>query len=139
MFQFPHLPPTKGGSRPITAEGLPHSETTGSMPDCGSPVVSLLVCVLRRLVVPRHPPTALHVLPGHGSLGGRGTRPATLGWMVRRDHPYRLLHACGSPGYRVAPVSADRASRRDSDQPLVSQQMNLVKCGAQGLSGALIP
>src|SRR5919199_369350 len=66
MFQFPHLPPALGGSRPITAGGLPHSETTGSRPDCGSPVLALLVCVLRRLVVPRHPPPAYHVLPGHG-------------------------------------------------------------------------
>src|ERR671933_3089654 len=74
MFQFPHLPPTRSGSRPITAEGLPHSETTGSMPDCGPPVVALLVCVLRRLVVPRHPPPAYRVLPGHGSLGKRVQR-----------------------------------------------------------------
>jgi hypothetical protein len=58
MFQFPHLPPTQGGSGPMTARGLPHSETRGSTPDCGSPGVSLLVCVLHRLVVPRHPPTA---------------------------------------------------------------------------------
>ena len=62
----------------MTAQGLPHSEWTGSQPDCGSPVVSLLVYVLRRLIVPRHPPTAHHVLPGHGSLGARGMLPTTL-------------------------------------------------------------
>src|SRR4028118_1509422 len=59
----------------MTAQGLPHSEWTGSQPDCGSPVVSLLVYVLHRLIVPRHPPTAHHVLPGHGSLGARGILP----------------------------------------------------------------
>ncbi len=75
MFQFPHLPPTRGGSGRINAQGLPHSDSTGSRPDCGSPVVSLLVCVLHRLVVPRHPPPAHHVLPGHGVLGSRGSRP----------------------------------------------------------------
>jgi hypothetical protein len=58
----------------MTAQGLPHSEMTGSQPDCGSPVVSVLVSVLHRLIVPRHPPTALHVLPGHGSLGARVQR-----------------------------------------------------------------
>jgi hypothetical protein len=72
MFQFPHLPPTCGGSSRSPWMGLPHSEMMGSRPDCGSSIVSLLVCVLRRLVVPRHPPTAHHVLPGHGVLGGRG-------------------------------------------------------------------
>src|SRR5919199_1745746 len=73
-FSSPTYLPPYGGSRPITAAGLPHSETTGSGPDCGSPVVSLLVCVLRRLVVPRHPPPAYRVLPGHGSLGKRVQR-----------------------------------------------------------------
>jgi hypothetical protein len=64
----------------MTARGLPHSETRGSKPDCGSPGVSLLVCVLHRLVVPRHPPTAYHILPGHGLLGCRGQRPQRL-WL----------------------------------------------------------
>jgi hypothetical protein len=75
MFQFPHLPPTCGGSSRSPGTGLPHSEMMGSRPDCGSSIVSLLVCVLRRLVVPRHPPTAHHVLPGHGVLGGREQCP----------------------------------------------------------------
>src|SRR3712207_771854 len=43
----------------------------GSRAVCASPILSLLDRVLRRLVVPRHPPTAHHVLPGHGSLGRR--------------------------------------------------------------------
>jgi hypothetical protein len=41
-------------------------------------------------------------LPGHGSLGGRGTRPATLGWMVHWT-------IRSTPASRQAP--ADRASR----------------------------
>ncbi len=77
-FSSPTYLPHRGGSGRITARGLPHSDWTGSRPDCGSPVVSLLVCVLRRLGVPRHPPTAHHVLPGHGALGGHGQRPRQL-------------------------------------------------------------
>lgn len=70
MFQFARFPPTaKGGSLGMTPGGLPHSETMGSQPDSGSSILTLLVSVLRRLVVPRHPPTAHHVLPGHRSLG----------------------------------------------------------------------
>ena len=71
-FSSPTYLPHKGGSSRSPGMGLPHSEMMGSRPDCGSSIVSLLVCVLRRLVVPRHPPTAHHVLPGHGVLGGRG-------------------------------------------------------------------
>jgi hypothetical protein len=69
------LPKASLGSARIIVRGLPHSETLGSTPDCGSPSLSLLVCVLHRLVVPRHPPTAHHVLPGHGSLGRRRLAP----------------------------------------------------------------
>jgi hypothetical protein len=66
-FSSPTYLPRFGGSGPMTARGLPHSETRGSKPDCGSPGVSLLVCVLHRLVVPRHPPTAYHILPDQAS------------------------------------------------------------------------
>jgi hypothetical protein len=82
-----YLPTSSVGSVRMTAQGLPHSEWTGSQPDCGSPVVSLLVYVLRRLIVPRHPPTAHHVLPGHGSLGARGILPHDA-----------LLGCCGMSG-----------------------------------------
>jgi hypothetical protein len=57
-------PPSPDGGCPARLDGLPHSETTGSPAGCASPVLSLLACVLRRLVVPRHPPTAQSVLPG---------------------------------------------------------------------------
>ena len=46
-------------------EGLPHSETVGSMRGCRSPTLTPLTGVLHRLVVPRHPPSAHHVLPDH--------------------------------------------------------------------------
>jgi hypothetical protein len=75
----------------MTARGLPHSETRGSKPDCGSPGVSLLVCVLHRLVVPRHPPTAYHILPGHGLLGCRGQRPQRL-WLGTSTYHGRYVN-----------------------------------------------
>ena len=90
-----YLPVSSTGSVRITAQGLPHSEGTGSQPDCGSPVVSLLVYVLHRLIVPRHPPTAHHVLPGHGSLGARGMLPhdAMLGIAT---HTGRIVLCCAN-------------------------------------------
>src|SRR5690606_2828150 len=38
---------------------LPHSEITGSIPICGSPVLIAACHVLLRLLEPRHPPCAL--------------------------------------------------------------------------------
>jgi hypothetical protein len=58
------LPPATTGGCPAMLDGLPHSETDGSPAGCASPSLSLLARVLHRLVVPRHPPTAHHVLPG---------------------------------------------------------------------------
>ena len=56
--------PVKPGVSLQASDGLPHSETDGSVRGCRSPSLSLLSSVLHRLVVPRHPPTAHHVLPG---------------------------------------------------------------------------
>jgi hypothetical protein len=42
--------------------GLPHSETHGSQPACGSPWLIAAYHVLHRLLMPRHPPCALHIL-----------------------------------------------------------------------------
>ena len=39
--------------------GLPHSEITGSIPVCSSPVLFAAYHVLHRLQKPRHPPFAL--------------------------------------------------------------------------------
>ncbi len=43
----------------ITGEGLPHSDTCGSMVACTSPQLFAAYHVLLRLLVPRHPPYAL--------------------------------------------------------------------------------
>ena len=43
----------------MTAAGLPHSETPGSQPACGSPGTIAACRVLLRLSVPRHPPCVL--------------------------------------------------------------------------------
>src|SRR5215510_5481122 len=43
----------------MTPAGFPHSEIPGSKPVCGSPRLIAAYHVLRRLLVPRHPPCAL--------------------------------------------------------------------------------
>ena len=43
----------------ILSGGFPHSEISGSKPICGSPKLIAAYHVLRRLLVPRHPPCAL--------------------------------------------------------------------------------
>src|SRR5690606_39584129 len=56
MFQFSAF----AYYTPILQIGrLPHSETTGSIPICGSPVLIAACRVLHRLWEPRHPPCAL--------------------------------------------------------------------------------
>ena len=58
MFQFPPFALTLSvtGLQPA---GLPHSEITGSIPVCSSPVLIAAYHVLHRLQKPRHPPSAL--------------------------------------------------------------------------------
>ena len=58
MFQFPSFALTMSvtGLQPA---GLPHSEITGSIPVCSSPVLIAAYHVLHRLQKPRHPPFAL--------------------------------------------------------------------------------
>ena len=46
----------------ITSGGFPHSDIHGSKPACGSPWLFAACHVLRRLLVPRHPPYALYSL-----------------------------------------------------------------------------
>ena len=43
----------------MTPAGLPHSEIPGSKRACRSPRLIAACCVLRRLSVPRHPPSTL--------------------------------------------------------------------------------
>ena len=66
MVHFPALPSTAYGfSRGyprITGGGLPHSETSGSKPVCGSPELFAAYHVLHRLLAPRHSPYALSSL-----------------------------------------------------------------------------
>ena len=68
MVHFPALPsPTYVFSRRsdgITRRGFPHSDTPGSKLVCSSPRLIAAYHVLRRLLVPRHPPCALSSLTG---------------------------------------------------------------------------
>ena len=46
----------------VSSAGFPHSEISGSMDICSSPKLFAAYHVFRRLLVPRHPPCALHCL-----------------------------------------------------------------------------
>ena len=60
MFQFSGFAfPLLGISR-LHRDGLPHSETCGSLPICGSPQLIAAYHVLHRLWEPRHPPYTLN-------------------------------------------------------------------------------
>ena len=63
MFQFPGFAPGLSLVRGLQPRGLPHSETSGSLPVCGSPDLFAAYRVLLRLPKPRHPPCALTSLP----------------------------------------------------------------------------
>jgi hypothetical protein len=56
----------------MTPGGFSHSETHGSKPTNGSPWISLFGSVLRRLSVPKHPPSTLHSLTVLFRSGPRG-------------------------------------------------------------------
>ena len=58
MFQFPPFALTMSVTH-LQCAGLPHSEITGSIPVCSSPVLIAAYHVLHRLQKPRHPPFAL--------------------------------------------------------------------------------
>ena len=47
----------------LQPDGLPHSDTDGSLPVCGSPSFFAAYHVLPRLRKPRHPPSALLLFP----------------------------------------------------------------------------
>ena len=57
-FNSAGWPSSKRSIRPKT-DGLPHSDTCGSRPVCGSPQLFAACHVLHRLTMPRHPPCAL--------------------------------------------------------------------------------
>ena len=58
MFQFPSFAPAQLVTC-LQHAGLPHSDITGSIPVCSSPVLNAAYHVLHRLQKPRHPPSAL--------------------------------------------------------------------------------
>ncbi len=69
MFQFPGFAPAPYVFRcgyPLPG-GLPHSDVHGSTPARGSPWLFAACHVLRRLLVPRHPPNALILLGRPGT------------------------------------------------------------------------
>ncbi len=63
MFQFPACPPARLcvhlAVLPSSDSGFPHSDIHGSKPACGSPWLFAACHVLRRRMVPGHPPCAL--------------------------------------------------------------------------------
>ena len=59
MFQFPGFAPYINTVPGLQPGGLPHSDTPGSSPVCGSPGIFAAYRVLPRLPKPRHPPCAL--------------------------------------------------------------------------------
>ena len=59
MFQFPGFAPQSLAVHGLQPCGLPHSDTSGSIPVCGSPDFFAAYRVLRRLPKPRHPLCAL--------------------------------------------------------------------------------
>ena len=67
-FNSPRSPPPgygfTGGCPDITRDGFPHSEIPGSKFVCNYPRLIAAYHVLRRLLVPRHPPCALSNLIG---------------------------------------------------------------------------
>ena len=69
MFQFPGFASItyvfSYGYQNVTSGGFPHSDITGSTLACSSPMLFAAYHVLRRLLVPRHPPYALSSLTFH--------------------------------------------------------------------------
>ena len=69
MFQFPGFASItyvfSYGYQNVTSGGFPHSDITGSTLACSSPMLFAAYHVLRRLLVPRHPPYALYSLTFH--------------------------------------------------------------------------
>src|SRR6185436_19025649 len=102
----------------MTPAGFPHSDIPGSKPVCGSPRLIAAYHVLRRLLVPRHPPCALSSLTGiskvhslcypasrirlsksdRSAFALRESRPPAVAGTYGRDIKiYRVLIAQGDP------------------------------------------
>ncbi len=65
MFQFPGFASRKSGMTGLRPAGFPHSEICGSRFVCNFPQLIAAYHVLRRLLMPRHPPYALTYLYRH--------------------------------------------------------------------------
>ena len=93
MFQFPGFASAGYGftGRYPDRGGLPHSDIHGSTPARGSPWLLAACHVLRRLLVPRHPPNALLMLD----------TPAP-----RRNHPRAQTSARDVPYPGTGPLLA---------------------------------
>ena len=90
------------GTVPLHGTGLPHSDTRGSSPVCGSPRLFAAYRVLRHPWGPRHPPYALPCFlsfalrhlpqgrPPQGAAAHPMVRPAAITWPTARashSHP----------------------------------------------------
>ena len=71
----------------LQPDGLPHSDTDGSLPVCGSPSFFAAYHVLLRLRKPRHPPSALLLFPRSRVLHSEIAVPN----LFRHDSSSRLL------------------------------------------------
>ena len=76
--------------------GLPHSDIHGSKPARGSPWLFAACHVLRRLLVPRHPPNALLTLPSRRPRRGRPPCAETIARRGEHRSPRRDAAPRGS-------------------------------------------
>ena len=58
---FPHTIPHGIAARTLPVRGFPHSDIHGSKLIASSPRLFAGCCVLRRLILPRHPPYTLNL------------------------------------------------------------------------------
>src|SRR5438128_7257357 len=118
MFQFSRFPLSRlcvhlavMGVHPT---GFPHSDITGSQPAHGSPMLFAVYHVLRRLLMPRHPPFAFCRFAPQSCCGfmwrvtpDRVTLPRVVGFRLvalgGREVPYRLSPAAYRPSWRRTP------------------------------------
>ncbi len=123
------------------ADGLPHSEISGSTPACGSPKLIAAYHVLRRLSVPRHPPCALRNLTTK-TLRRRsdkspvyGARPPAVAGGLSTFLPVKLSKIVRPEGR--SPKPGTRRSRSSPRAPRRPEMVGVpgLEPGASSLSG----
>ena len=97
------------GSRSSRSAGLPHSDIPGSRPVCGSPGLIAAYHVLRRLLVPRHPPCAFSRLISNPRV------VASAGFLTHHVTNLRLSNSGPRPAMRRAWADGN-GSRRSAKQ-----------------------